>query len=304
MRRGTRSQKIDHDRLFKELLRAFFLEFLQAFLPAVARYVEPGSLEFMDKELFTDINSRTKHVVDLVVKARFKDEEAFFLIHVENQSASDEDIARRMFQYFARLHQQYKLPVYPILICSFEMPTRPEPNHYRVSFPDMSVLQFNYRVIQLNRLPWRRFVKQPNPAATALMTRMKMATRDRPRVKLECLRLLATLKLDPARSEIIGVFLDSYLKLTTEEFRRYRAGFDELAPEERTSTMHLATSWELKGKEDLILRQLNRKLGVAPEGTPERLETLSSEELDELGVALFDFNTYADLDKWFEGDAN
>jgi hypothetical protein len=133
---------------------------------------------------------------------------------------------------------------------------------------------------------------------------MKMAASERPKVKLECLRLLATLKLDPASTQVIGAFLDTYLKLTAEEFRRYQAGFDELAPEERISTMQLATSWELKGKEDLILRQLNKKLGVAPEGTPGRLETLSSEELDELGVALFDFKTYADLDKWFEGEAN
>ena len=309
MRRRTRSQKIDHDRLFKELLRAFFIEFLEAFLPTVAQYIEPGSLEFLDKELFTDINSRTKHVVDLVVKAKFKGEEAFFLIHVENQSATDEDIARRMFQYFARLHQQYKLPVYPILICSFDAPTRPEPNHYRVSFPDMNVLQFNYRVIQLNRLPWRRFVKQPNPAATALMTRMKMTASERPKVKLECLRLLATLKLDPARTQVIGAFLDTYLKLTAEEFRRYEQAFNELAPEERTSAMEIMSSWGLEGlekglqqgKESLILRLLNRRLGAIPAGTPEKLDNLSADDLDNLGEALLDFETYADFDKWYAG---
>jgi hypothetical protein len=43
---------MDHDRLFKLLLRTFFMEFLALFLPEVAAYVEPGSVEFLDKELW------------------------------------------------------------------------------------------------------------------------------------------------------------------------------------------------------------------------------------------------------------
>ena len=40
---------IDHDRLFKELLCTFFREFVEAFLPEVATYLEPDSLVFLDK---------------------------------------------------------------------------------------------------------------------------------------------------------------------------------------------------------------------------------------------------------------
>ena len=57
----------------------------------------------------------------------------------------------------------------------------PEPSSYEVSFPGKKVLKFEYEVIQLNRLSWRQFVKQPNPAATALMAKMSIAQRDRPR---------------------------------------------------------------------------------------------------------------------------
>lgn len=46
------------------------------------------------------------------------------------------------------------------------------------------VLQFEYAAIQLNRLPWRRFVGHSNPVAIALMAKMKMAPADRPKVKL------------------------------------------------------------------------------------------------------------------------
>ncbi|MDB9313676.1 hypothetical protein PN462_11245 [Spirulina sp. CS-785/01] len=48
---------IDHDRLFKELLSTFFIEFLELFFPAVLDYLDPDSIKFLDKEIFTDVTS-------------------------------------------------------------------------------------------------------------------------------------------------------------------------------------------------------------------------------------------------------
>ena len=64
-----------------------------------------------------------------------------------------------MFHYFARVHEKYALPVYPIALFSFDKTQRQEPQTYRVEFRDWSVLAFNYRVIQLNRLNWRDFLE-------------------------------------------------------------------------------------------------------------------------------------------------
>lgn len=47
--------RINHDRLFKELISTFFVEFMELFFPATAAYLEADSLEFIDKEIFTDI---------------------------------------------------------------------------------------------------------------------------------------------------------------------------------------------------------------------------------------------------------
>ena len=38
----------------------------------MGRCVEPGSLEFLDKELFTDLTAGDRHEVDLLVKCRFR----------------------------------------------------------------------------------------------------------------------------------------------------------------------------------------------------------------------------------------
>jgi hypothetical protein len=98
------------------------------------------------------------------------------------------NFGRRMFRYFTRLYKKYALPVYPIVFFSYDAPLREEPSSHRVGFPDVTVLNFSYRVIQLNRLNWRDFLRQPNPVASALMAKMGIAAEDRPQVKLECLR--------------------------------------------------------------------------------------------------------------------
>lgn len=71
-------RKINHDRLFKELLTTFFVEFIELFFPDVVDYLEPDSLEFIDKEIFTDITAGARREADLLVKCRFNGRENFF----------------------------------------------------------------------------------------------------------------------------------------------------------------------------------------------------------------------------------
>ena len=238
---------LNHDRLFKELLHTFFWEFVEAFLPEVVGYLEKTSLVFLDKELFTDVTSGDRHEVDLVVRGKFKGQEAFFLVHVEHQAQSQSDFAYRMFRYFARLHEQHGLPVYPVVLYSHGG-KQIDPGKYELQFPDRRVLDFRYRVIQLSCLSWRSFVHHPNPAVCALMARMKIAVRDRPRVKLECLRLLVTLRLDPARVRLISGFIDTYLRLNTREELRFRREASKLSNrEEERGVMQIVTSWMEEG---------------------------------------------------------
>ena len=294
---------MDHDRLFKELLTTFFSEFVDLFLPDVSAVLDRNvAVVPMDKEVFSDVTLGEKHEVDVLMKARFRGEDAYFLIHVENQATAQADFPKRMFRYFARLTEKYDLPVYPVVIFSYDAPQRPEPNRFVVAFPKETVLQFKYRVIQLNRLPWRRFVRQENPVASALMAKMKMSAKDRPKVKAECLRLLASLKLDPARATLIGGFVDSYLRLTAQEMKQYERELARFTPTERNETMEIMTSWHregrLEGKETLVMRQLRRRFGAVSEEVTARLDRLSAEQLDDLGEALLDFGAVSDLEQW------
>src|SRR4051794_3237983 len=113
---------------------------------------------------------------------------------------------------------------------------------------------------------WRDFVRQPNPVASALMAKMKIGPEDRPRVKLECLRLLATLHLDLAKMQLISGFVDTYLRLNQEEQQTFRREVGVLNLAEKESVMHLTTSWKEegivegvhRGKTELIVRLLRR----------------------------------------------
>jgi predicted transposase YdaD len=59
---------------------------------------------------------------------------------------------------------------------------------------------------------------------------------------------------------------------------------------------------EIKEEEalTLILRQLNRRVGELPQQMREQIEALSLEQLENLGEALLDFTSMADLHSWLE----
>jgi predicted transposase YdaD len=311
---------IDHDRLFKELLSTFFPEFLELFFPAVIQYLERDSLVPMDKELFTDVTSGDRYEADLVMRAQLRGQSSDFLVHIEHQSSSQTDFNRRMFRYFARLHETHALPVYPIVIFSHDSPRRPEVDFYRVEFPDCVVLEFKYRVIQLNRLQWQDFVNQPNPVASALMAKMRIEPQERPTVKVECLRLLSGLGLNPAQVQLISGFIDTYLRLSQTEQARFQAELDRIEPARREEAMKIVTSWMEEGLQQgrqegrqegleegrrqealaLVLRQLARRVGVVAPQLQERIQELPIAQIEDLGEALLDFSTKADLEAWLD----
>ena len=312
---------IDHDRLFKELLSTFFIDFIELFFPQVMTYLEPNSITFLDKEVFTDVTAGERYEADLLVQAQFQNRSSYFLIHVENQSYNQADFNKRMFRYFARLYEKYDLPIYPVVVFSYERPQKAAESNHLLEFPDFKVLEFNYRVLQLNQLNWRDFLNQPNPIASALMAKMQIAPEDRPKVKAECLRLLVTLKLDPAKMQLISGFIDTYLNLDESEEQVFQTELGTIESEEREQVMEIVTSWMrtgikqgreegleeglqrglqqgLKRETELILRQLKRKIGQLTPEIEAQVQGLEIEELENLGETLLDFQELEDLTSW------
>jgi predicted transposase YdaD len=318
------AEMIDHDSLFKELLTGYFTDFLDTFLPEVLKYLSTKNLEFLDKELIDEEIFGDSRRVDVLVRASFKDTEAFFLIHTEHQAQAVAEFEKRMFEYFVRLYLKYEMPVYPIALLSYDEPKIVAPQSYKIEFPDRKVLEFNYAVIQLNRLNWQDYLNKPNPITSALMSKMQVAPEDRVKVKLECLDMMLGLKkLKPEQKQFLFNFVDNYLELLEPEKSEFKERVKKLAPKKQEESMKWMNSYVregiaegkkegiaegkkegiAEGKQDLISRQLRHKVGELPAEIEAQVLVLPLEKLDALSEALLDFNTLADLETWLAAQA-
>jgi hypothetical protein len=314
---------MDHDRLFKQLLQTFFAEFVELLLPGVDAYLDRSSVEFLDKEVFTDLTGGDRHEVDFLAKTRLKGRPACFAVHVEFQSSAEADFPKRMFRYFARLYERFDLPVYPVVLFSYDEPARAEPAEHRVEFPDKMVLFFHYEVIQLNRLDWRDFADRPNPVAAALMAKMRIAPADRPAVKLACLQQIVRLALNPAKRGYATEFVNAYLELNPAEMAEYHQAVDQIkTPAEREAVMQVTNEWTKMGEARGIaigeargfelgqaegrvaglvrsaVRVTLKKFRSVSESFESRMAELPADRLEQFGEAALDFKTLADVERW------
>jgi Domain of unknown function (DUF4351) len=308
------SKNIDHDQLFKQLLTTFFIEFLELFTPEFFAAIDPASLEILPLEYFTDIDAGERKAMDVIIRVNLlgrpnapASSRVSVVVNCEHQSTTKADFNRRLFFYFAQLHRKYLQPVYPIALFSFDEPYRPEKDSYQVRVPGLQVMDFNFLTIQLNRLNWRDFLKRPNPVAAALMAKMEIAPADRPRVKVECLRMIAKLKLDKARTFLLSGFIDNYLRLSPIEEQQFQVEVDKIKlPQERENVMELTTSWMEKGivqgresgERSLTIKLLTRKLGNLSPELLSRVNGLNLDRVEALAEDLLDFTSVGDLERW------
>jgi Domain of unknown function (DUF4351) len=307
-------EAIDHDQLFKQLLTTFFLEFLELFTPEFFAVIDPYSLEVLPQEYFTEIEVGDRKAMDVIIRVTLlgrpnapASSRVSVVVNCEHQSSSEPDFQRRLFFYFAQLHRKYLQPVYPIALFSFDKPFRPEKNAYQVRVPGLQVMDFNFLTIQLNQLDWRAFLTQRNPVAAALMAKMKIEPADRPRVKVECLRMIANLKLDKARTYQLSGFIDNYLRLNSVEKEQFQVEVDKIKlPKERESVMEITTSWKqegiVEGRESegrmLVVKLLTKKVGNLSPELLARVSSLNIDRLEALAEDLLDFKHVGDLERW------
>lgn len=246
-KRTDRYSRIDHDRLFKELISTFFEEFLLLFFPDVYEDIDFEHTAFLSEELFTDVVKGEKRRVDILVETRLKGEDSLIIIHVEPQSYEQPEFHERMFIYFSRLYEKYRRRILPIAIFSYDK-VKEETDVLEISFPFLEVMKFQFFKVELKRKNWRDYIGQDNPVAAALLSKMGYTARERVEVKKEFLRMLVRLEQDPARMTLLTGFFETYLKLNEEEEERLREELRKLDPDEEGRIMEITTSWHERGR--------------------------------------------------------
>lgn len=317
---------VDRDRLFKELLKTFFLEFVDLFYPKVAIAIDPKSIRFLAEDM-PGINQPPEEKgteefpskfqedplyssSNVLVQVKMRGQDACVWVHLvncaEDDVPSDIRLDRRIFHIFAHLDAKYNQPIYPIVLLASESTQPIETNSYRVDFIDRRVLDFNFVAIQLYRLNWRDFLQRRNPVAAALMPAMKVQPVDRPVVKAECLRLLTNLRLESKHVQVISPFIDTYLSLNAAEEQVLQTELERMGLLEREQITSLLTNSKQanlkQGAErealSLVFRLLNRRIGSINDHLEAQVRDLPVNKVEDLGEALLDFNTKEDLQEW------
>ncbi|BAS28115.1 RpnC/YadD family protein [Limnochorda pilosa] len=289
-----------HDQLFKELLRAFFPQFLELFTPDVLRLGRPASVVFIEPEVFRDLPGSERRRLDVVARVRFapqvprQPQSATFLVHVEVQSRRKRDFDRRMFFYFSRLYERELTPIYPIALFTYDSGRKREPHMHQVRLGRFQVvLRFAYRTIELRELQASQYVRRFNPVALALAAKMKHGRDESPYLWFEALRRLARMALDESRKRIVLSFLGTYLPLDRREKVRYNRLVEGLPMGEKRAVQELTNPWELDGVRTTLLLLVRRRFGPMPDEDRVLIESLDRPRLDELAVAVVEVDSYA-----------
>jgi len=296
---------IDHDQIFKNLIRSFFQEFMELFLPEVAELFDFGKVEFLEQELYTDVPRGRLKRLDLVVKVGLKGGgEKYVLVHNEFKAQKDWSVPETMFGYFCQLYLRHRKAVVPVVVFSDDAKWRkPIPDAFSIGLKERNYVDFRYHLIKLKNLDYRSFLESDNPLAFALMAKMEYNRRQRVRLKADFLRLILGAGVDRARESLLVDFVETYMRLNRKEESQYQKLVSEKREYKEVQTM--ITTYERRGekrgekrgersgrlneKRAILVRLLGKKFGKLEDGIAARIErTTSGKKLDSLLLAVLD----------------
>ncbi|MDX1935399.1 MAG: DUF4351 domain-containing protein [Capsulimonadales bacterium] len=292
-----------HDQLFKELLRAFFREFLELFLPEVAAQLRFDTVRFLEQEVFTDFPDGEARRADTLAETEtLGGEEEIVLFHVEVEQQRRAVFRARMWQYYVLLTERTKKPVYPIAVyLSPGAGGIVTETHTRAVLGE-TIVTFRYRAVGLPDLSADDYLATGNLLGVALSATMRTSRVGALAQKWDAIRTILLSSLDDSRKILLSNVIETYLILdeadTIEYERRLRSAEPEVREmisvyEERARERFLHQGIEqgieqgiLIGQRNFVRRFLQGRFGPLPDSAEARLQALSAEELDRLSERL------------------
>jgi predicted transposase/invertase (TIGR01784 family) len=222
------------------------------------------------------------------------------LLHIEFQTTprSQPPLPLRMLDYWVRLFRTHEMPVTQFVIVLSET-TEEIPQEFRAANT-----WHRYNVIKMWEQPPEPFLSQPG-----LLPLAALARSDEPRRLLEavaarvmqvgtpgeraelasCASVLAGLRFD---KDFVGSLLREEIM---EESVTYQAILQKGV---QLGESRGELRGELKGELKTVLRLLKHRFGALSPEVEERIITLGVEDLDDLSIALLDFQQESDLKEW------
>ncbi len=305
---------MDHDQVFKELLRTFFREFMELFFPHVAARLDFERVTFLDKETFTDLPHGEQREADLVAQVyTLNGQPEIILTHIEVEARRRRTMPERMHEYYMMLRLRHHVPVYPIVIYLSPGAGGLTTEQHEERVFDEQVDLFSYRAVGLPDLLADDYQESEYPLGPALSALMKPSRLGSVVQGYRSLRAMALAQMDDAKKALLTNIIETYLPLKPEEQERLRS---MIAAPEGKEIQEMISVYEQrgiekgiekgieqgieqgieKGKRDSLLRLLRHRFADLPDQFLRRIEAIKeSSELDRLFDRAVDISTLEDL---------
>jgi predicted transposase/invertase (TIGR01784 family) len=225
------------------------------------------------------------------------------ILHIEFETRpySEPPISFRMLDYYIRLKRQYSCCIHQVVI--FLQETTSE-QAFVSEYTDTNT-RHSYRVIRLweqdpalllsvpGLLPFATLSQTNSPATLLEQIANQIATIEEPNQKadlLACTQVLAGLRFEK------NLIRQIFRKETMRESVIYQEIHEDGLKEGLQQGLQQGFKREALS---FVSRQLTRRLGMIAPQMQEQIQALSLEELENLGEALLDFSSAADLTNWF-----
>jgi hypothetical protein len=300
----------NYDESWKEALNEYFDSFLSFFFPVAYEAIDwTQKPESLDKELqqITASSATEKRIADKLYKVWLLDKtQVWILIHIEIQSQYDVDFEERMYTYNYRAFDLYHKFVVGLAILGDTSSTW-RPNSYEQAMLDCELsLKFPIAKLLDYESRWQELESSDNPFAIIVMAHLKTKATtgnlaEREQWKWTLIRGLYERGL--TKEQIVKLFkiIDKMMSLPKELQRGLVAKIKHL--EEENQMPFISPTEELameRGEQQLIIRQLNRRIGEIKSSFIDTIRTLTIDQLELLGEALLDFSSITDLEQWLE----
>ncbi|MBD2365024.1 Rpn family recombination-promoting nuclease/putative transposase [Anabaena minutissima FACHB-250] len=214
------------------------------------------------------------------------------ILHLEFQTKleSTPPLPLRMLDYWVRLYRLYRLPITQVVVLLLP----PAPDTVIETVFSVESTRHEYRVISMWEEKPQIFLNEPAllPLATLAATTEPQALLQQVVGRVNQLELGERSQISAYTQILAGL---KYKKDLIKQL------FREGMMRESVIYQEILAEGEQRGEQrerSLILRQLTRRVGELSQPVRERVENLSLEQLENLGEALLDFQTMADLDTW------
>jgi predicted transposase/invertase (TIGR01784 family) len=224
------------------------------------------------------------------------------VLHCEFQTAPDSTMPFRMADYALRVFRRFPQKRL-VQVVVYLRPT--DSDLVQQATFTANRLHHEFEVVRLWEQSTEIFLQRPGLLPYAVLSQAS----DRPAVLREVARAIDALpdrqqqsNLAAASGILSGLVLDKQVirRVLRRELMQESVIYQELREEAREEVRQ---EERLEGERSLILRQLSRKVGEIPATAKLQIEALSLTQLEELGEALLNFTTLADLSGWLERSA-